>query len=142
MYEVYAHKQAPHNMTESPQSDISFSSNANLNASIVSTNTAGLIYAGTRVYGAGKQILNTAVKTSGNKRTIKTVERVSRGIGFALEVKSFGLKGALLVEALSFGVEVFANERQNEIDTINQNYNIQKRGVAVNKFTGVGERID
>ena len=142
MYEVYAHKQAPRNMTESPPSNMSFSSNSNVNQSISLKQTAGIGFALTRVLPAGKQVINTVVKATGNRRVERAVSGANRALSFGGTALALGLPTAVGIEAISVSVDYISGYIQEITDQTNQEYERQKQGVSINKFVGVGERID
>lgn len=141
-YEVWYNKQAPRNVTESPPTNLGFSGSPQLNQGISKSQTIGLGFAAARLIPAGKSVFNTFVNSTGDKLLQKRVKTAGTAIRIGGEIATLGLLGTAIVEGVGLAVEMVANDRQNVIDNINQTYNVQKRGVAVNKFVGVGERID
>ena len=142
MYESWYNKQTPRNISESPRTDLGHSGSPLRNQELSTRQSVGIGYAAVRLYGAGKQVFNTWVNTSGDKLLKKRVKQVSTGIRLGTEVATIGVVGTGIVEGINALTTMYANDRQNTIDTINQDYEVQKRGVSVNKFVGVGERID
>lgn len=142
MYDLYYNKQAPSNITESPLTTQGFSGTPQTNSGITTSQTIGIGFAAARIIPAGKQVFNTVIKATGDKRVQKTVQGVSNSLAFGVEVATLGVGGALAVEGIKFGVNMIQGIIQDDIDQTNQAYEIQKVGVSVNKFVGVGERID
>ena len=142
MYEVYAHKQAPKNLTESPDTQLGFSGTSQTNQGITAKQTVGIGFAVARILPAGKQIIQTVSKATGNKQVERAVAGVNRAVAFGTTALTLGIPAAITVEAISMGVNVVQGYIENITQQTNQEYERQKQGVSLNKFVGTGERID
>ena len=141
-YEVYYNKQAPRNITESPNTQLGITAAPNLNEGITARQGIGIGVVAAQVIPAGKQIFNTVIDATGDKRLEKNVKRIGSLITFGITAVAVGLPAAIAIELGKAAVQGVQAEIQETIDQTNQNYERQKVGVAVNKFIGVGERID
>lgn len=142
MYDLYYNKQAPTNITESPETSQGFAQTPQTNSGINTKQTVGIGFAVARILPAGKQVINSLVQSSGNRRIKRAVDGLSQASAIGVELATIGVVGTLAVE----GTRVLVNSIQGYIEEItdqtNQEYERQKQGVAIRKFVGVGERID
>lgn len=141
-YEVYYNKQQSTGLAESPPTDLGFAQQPQVNQGLTVSQGIGLGVVASRVIPAGKQVFNTVIDATGNSRLKRNVNRINSAIGFGVTALTLGLPAAVGVASVTYVVERVADQIQNNIDNINQNYEIQKQGSAVNKFVGVGVRYD
>lgn len=141
-YEVYNHKQAQNGILESPQSDLGFAQTPQTNGSINALKASGLLLGASRIAGAGKQLFNNVIDSQGDILVQQTVDGIGQALSIGVEVATLGAGGAALVEGTRFLINLGTSAISNKNETINQNYYVQKRGVAINKFVGTGDRID
>lgn len=141
-FNVYYNKQAPRNFTENPPTDLGFTQAPQVNTNNITKQTVGIGFAAARILPAGKQVIQSVVQSTGDKRIQRAVDGISQGIAIGVELATIGVVGTLAVE----GTRVLVNSVQGYIqeltDQENQRYVRQKQGVALNKYVGVGERID
>lgn len=141
-YHVYNHKQEARGILESPQPELGFTQSPQTNNTINLRRSAGALVAASRIYGAGKQLFNTYIDTQGDIRIQQTLDGLGQAVTIGTEVATLGPVGAAAVEVLRYLINVGTNAVQNKQEQVNQSYIIQKRGVAIDKFVGTGERID
>jgi hypothetical protein len=142
MYDVYYNKQAPRNMTESPQSDLGFSGTPQTNSEITTKQAIGIGVAAARLIPAGKQVINTVIKATGNRRVKRAADGITKAGIIAAELKTVGPVGTLAIEGINVLVNYAVGYVEDITEQTNQEYERQKQGVSINKFVGVGERID
>lgn len=141
-FNVYYNKQAPRNPTENPPTNLGFTQAPQTNMDISKKQVAGLLFAAQRIVPAGKQVIQTVVKATGDERIERAVSGINRAITFGGTAWAINVPAAIGIEAVSVVVDGITNYIQELSDQENQRYEIQKKGVAINKFVGVGERLD
>jgi len=141
-YNVYYNKQAPSGLLESPQTNLGFSQSPQTNQGISASQGIGIGISVTRVLPAVKQVFSTVIKSTGNKKIQQLVEGVGSAIGIGVELATIGVVGTVAVEGARYIANNISRGIQDIIDQENQEYEMQKRGVALKKFVGVGERVD
>ena len=141
-YNVYYNKQAPQGVLESPQSNLGFTQTPNTNQGITAKQGLGFGVSIMRVAPAAKQVFNTVIKATGDKKVQQFVEGSGNAISIGLELATVGVVGTVVVEGARYLANNISRGIQDVIDQENQAYQIQKQGVANKKYLGVGERID
>lgn len=141
-YNVYYNKQAPTGVLESPQSNLGFTQTPQTNQGISAKQGLGFGVSIMRIAPAAKQVFNTVIKATGNKKIQQFVEGVGTATSIGIELATIGPIGTVAVEGARYLANNISRGIQDIIDQENQAYEIQKQGVANKKYLGVGERID
>jgi hypothetical protein len=146
MYEVYYNKQAPRNITESPNTQITMGTSPEYDTNVQTSSLVGYGIAGGIALNAVNRVIDTSLSASGNVTAqIRLAQARQVGGGLLRFVGIAKLANPLVAigtEIVNFTLKRYEQDVEEQIAKIDNQYNIQKQGVAIKQFAGGGVRYD
>lgn len=146
MYSIYYNKQQPSNITQSPNTDITIAQSPQFQSGVEQNQLIGIAAAGAIVIPAVNRVIDTSLNANGNVQTKVLIQRGRSLVGGALTLYGIGKVAnpllAVTGAVLNFGLNRYEESVDERVAQIDNAYNMQKRGVAINQFARGGVRYD
>ena len=146
MYNIYYNKQQPSNITSSPNTDIGIAQSPQFNTGAEQNSILGIGAAGAVVIPTINRIIDTSLNARGDIGLQIAVDNGRKVVGglfkFAAIAKLANPLAALGSVVLDLSLKRYEKDLDETLAQIDNSYNRQKQGVAVNQFSFGGMRYD